>query len=1548
MSRPSLISKMSSIGSSHHNSPARSNQRADVDSSSSDDSDCETDSSFPAATPPKSSLDALKHRKALEEQAVRLSQAKEGDWLISVHVIECRELRATDADGTADPVVVVEADFGGGKKQRGVTRIVQNDRNAVFDETFNFEFAKLSRPDLEIGLIRITVIDSDAAVGGHGVGDLIGEWTADVLDGIYSRDDREFYRQFVCLENNEDNGEDASGTQGFVKLTVTATGPGDKVKVHDLEKELAAERKALEASTSSDGALTLPPVMSSMTAVELRFLVVKVHDLITLPSASSVIVKVEFGSSSFSTPPVKTRPSPVESDKFPFRWCSVNQSIWLAVLLPTMTQSIRITLWSASTSMMTSSKLLATAQLLKLSRVRQFPSKFQKCSLPLYGAQPSSSDKKMALQPNTASHYRGRITLSLEERSANRKDGSSRKQENRIKPCKQIQAPPLKIFEFKVYVHIAANLPKTKASTLTKNVFTVRVSCGETYAYTQSLPLKKGISTIDFSKAGVLTRSFSGPGDTMQVPDLIITLCKGKDRIPIAYTRIAAVSLLEQTAFDLDEENEPIATWVHLREDNAIDAIEDNVFPGSLLLKAGMFDITNLSTNPEHSAPNWEEESTASDDQGHVKIKVKINVIAGRDLPPWDADTGSLDAYIKVSMGGETVRTSVVRDTRNPDWYQSLEFELVVSRRVDLRPEIICKVWDEDRGIGESDDFVGNVLLPMRAAKPSWHSLFYQERGDIEGGQVMIGVEIEEAGDDDDEHGQSRAVAHSDDDAKAVVRSIPRMGKKATVEIVALGCRGLKSPSSTYKMTNPYAVMRIAHAASKQTQPSSRPTPESCSFSEVLHIEDVILPDDEALAPSLDVKVLDRAILGGDKLIGTGCFSLADCSYYVGKRSSKASRRSRTESSGSGMSEDENLDWVHQAPYMKDRRVLLGAMGCKPAFNVVALMRGKKKAVVTATSRFELETIGRMYLFARVVVDNEKRQKPTRHQEKVSKIEEALVERLRTPMRYKVRVYILEGKGLKARDAKTSDPYVSVKVGGAEVKTQVKKKTLNPEWYELVEMSCKMPGSSELELTVYDKDNWTSDDMIGKTSIDLESRWFSKDWHDKWLTKPIETRALMIHSSSQPQGFITVWVDIAGAEAPFPRKAKYVPPPIWDITPPPPAEFELRIVIWKVEGIPPGDEFSEQSDLFVKLRLGETDWRTTDTHYFAKKGKGSFNYRFKYPLKLGQGGKVQNGGEGSSYLKLQVWDADLLISDCLAETQIDLREAFKTAFNTRELGMEYSLFGESGKQLKAAAARLKMANDGEQKAPAEAADLATEETGLLAGDVGDEWDIEEGYGGVVQLDTPRRKSSNGSSKKDKKRAIKDEQNKRKKRVKKKKAKKGLLEGFRETLGLTAPENSGWISFTKVDLKTGKVEPRGKLLMTVEILPSSLSGRRKCGEGREEPNRFPVLPPPEGRVDFTKMMINPVYMMQTCLGDSLAKEVGCGCCCFLFVTAFVAAGVVLGPEIQILISILNMLPTAIAEWVVIGLLASTTIFCTWLCCCVCAKDKHDPNGEDSID
>ena len=58
-----------------------------------------------------------------------------------------------------------------------------------------------------------------------------------------------------------------------------------------------------------------------------------------------------------------------------------------------------------------------------------------------------------------------------------------------------------------------------------------------------------------------------------------------------------------------------------------------------------------------------------------------------------------------------------------------------------------------------------------------------------------------------------------------------------------------------------------------------------------------------------------------------------------------------------------------------------------------------------------------------------------------------------------------------------------------------------------------------------DYDDIFGDDLIGKTSIDLEDRFFSPEWQSI-KNKPIEYRSLYHPSTSISQGTIKLWVEI--------------------------------------------------------------------------------------------------------------------------------------------------------------------------------------------------------------------------------------------------------------------------------------------------------------------------------------------------------------------------------------------------------------------------------------
>ncbi|XP_015880373.1 protein C2-DOMAIN ABA-RELATED 1-like [Ziziphus jujuba] len=83
-----------------------------------------------------------------------------------------------------------------------------------------------------------------------------------------------------------------------------------------------------------------------------------------------------------------------------------------------------------------------------------------------------------------------------------------------------------------------------------------------------------------------------------------------------------------------------------------------------------------------------------------------------------------------------------------------------------------------------------------------------------------------------------------------------------------------------------------------------------------------------------------------------------------------------------------------------------------------------------------------------------------------------------------LRIHMQRGVNLAVRDMKSSDPYVIVKMGKQKLKTRVVKRSLNPEWNELLTLSISDPNVP-IKLFVYDRDTFTFDDKMGDAEFDI-------------------------------------------------------------------------------------------------------------------------------------------------------------------------------------------------------------------------------------------------------------------------------------------------------------------------------------------------------------------------------------------------------------------------------------------------------------------------------
>ncbi|KAF1773512.1 C2 domain [Phytophthora cactorum] len=533
------------------------------------------------------------------------------------------------------------------------------------------------------------------------------------------------------------------------------------------------------------------------------------------------------------------------------------------------------------------------------------------------------------------------------------------------------------------------------------------------------------------------------------------------------------------------------------------------------------------------------------------------------------------------------------------------------------------------------------------------------------------------------------------------------------------------------------------------------------------------------------------------------------------------------------------------------------------------------------------------------------------------------------PQPYLVRVYVLDALNLHPKDANNRcDPYLRVSLGDGRRREQLfndrdnyQPETLTPKFHKMYEFKTDLPGASELKLEVLDYDFFAiptlptglskalstavgstvdGDDFVGATLIDLEDRWFDAKWQDLGLSperaerrKPLEVRPLFAPSSTLSQGSLRLneRCETAGYLAP------------------PPQMFEVRVIVYKAKNVTAGD-FTDLSDLFVKCWLQNRDDKSqsTDTHWRAKHGRASFNWRMKFDVELPLDPKRRQ----------IMWDRDVVYDDCLADAVVDLTSFLKTAFKTKQSvnvfakpkpirirGTESMPYegasrrsGYSAMEDASSSARLRSPRSDEVIISiSEEEGQGSDRKPLLSGDKADIDDDEETESEDVDADMENAES--------------------------------LVKSFMHRLGMGEdPEDASWLTMTTRDSHTGDRIRAGELLVSVEILPKHLAEVRSAGLGRGEPNNFPFLPEPADRLHLSAMW-NPCYVLEALMGPKYYRALASFFLCTLFVMLVLFAG----PLINVLLTLFELVPNPfglIFFFLALGLLMGTLFYLLYRC------------------
>ena len=111
--------------------------------------------------------------------------------------------------------------------------------------------------------------------------------------------------------------------------------------------------------------------------------------------------------------------------------------------------------------------------------------------------------------------------------------------------------------------------------------------------------------------------------------------------------------------------------------------------------------------------------------------------------------------------------------------------------------------------------------------------------------------------------------------------------------------------------------------------------------------------------------------------------------------------------------------------------------------------------------------------------------------------EERITRQLLTQTQAAIQLYVLECFDLASRDiGSASDPYMVIRYGETfkSDRDLYQLDEANPKINRVYEFSGNFPGALPLSIEVWDYDDLFGDDLIGKTIIDLDDRFFSPDW----------------------------------------------------------------------------------------------------------------------------------------------------------------------------------------------------------------------------------------------------------------------------------------------------------------------------------------------------------------------------------------------------------------------------------------------------------------------
>uniref|UniRef100_A0A3P8NDT9 Extended synaptotagmin-like protein 1b n=1 Tax=Astatotilapia calliptera TaxID=8154 RepID=A0A3P8NDT9_ASTCA len=511
----------------------------------------------------------------------------------------------------------------------------------------------------------------------------------------------------------------------------------------------------------------------------------------------------------------------------------------------------------------------------------------------------------------------------------------------------------------------------------------------------------------------------------------------------------------------LSNSNLSLDQWFQLENSGSASRIYLNA-----ILRVLWLDEERIPSDVSSSLSQQLPQQTSAHPSFATEGLLRIHLLAGQNLVPKDNLMGGMvkgksDPYVKISIGGETFTSEVIKGNLNPTWNEMYEVILTQLPGQDLHLEVF------DKDINMKDDFMGRLKISLKDLIDAQYTDQWYTLSDVKSGRVHLILEWVPTASESDRLDQVLQF-YSQQSYKN--KAVPSAGLLFVFVEQADGLsKSGKDPKVGAELT--------LGAKSRKTTVCDRTTSPQWNEAFCFLVRDpreailLVKLSHSWTLPMGSVVIPIRELLSEPELV-------LDQWFHLDGASPESQILLRTE-----------LKVCHKCPVTADKtKVTAVSIDTPPVETIVSSVTShedadaKKKAADSIPDETEEESPS-------PAITQPPHTSPdisfaTGHD--------------------KILIILLEAQSLVAKDkvmgmAKgKSDPYAKISVGEESFKSNVIKENLNPVWNEMYEVVLRPQSGQEMQVELYDKD-MDKDDFLGRFKISVADI-ISSQYLDQWYT----------------------------------------------------------------------------------------------------------------------------------------------------------------------------------------------------------------------------------------------------------------------------------------------------------------------------------------------------------------------------------------------------------------------------------------------------------------